>query len=316
MEHEKTGASTDAPVFRPDGIRWGLCCQFIEAPIRFRQATHRYCAKLNDTERASYLSEIALSNAAALNAAIMKCSELGIGAFRITSRILPLATHPESGYRIEYLPDGERVSAEFVQARETARRLDIRLSFHPDQFVVLNSESTSVVASSVREMDHQALVAQMVGAEALTLHAGGIAGGVKEAIERLERGIEQLGPVARSLLALENDDRLFSPGDLLPFCERTGIPFVYDVHHHRCHPDDMEAAEASERAAATWRGREAWMHISSSREGPNRRMHSDYVDPREVPDAWLGSAMTVDVEAKAKERAVLALKDSISERSG
>ena len=32
----------------PSGIRWGLCCQFLDAPIRFRQATHRYVATVDD----------------------------------------------------------------------------------------------------------------------------------------------------------------------------------------------------------------------------------------------------------------------------
>jgi UV DNA damage repair endonuclease len=52
-----------------------------------------------------------------------------------------------------------------------------RLSFHADQFVVLNSESDRVVASSVTDLAHQAAVARMIGAEALTLHGGGLTGG-------------------------------------------------------------------------------------------------------------------------------------------
>jgi len=93
-------------------------------------------------------------------------------------------------------------------------------------------------------------------------------------------------------------------------CERMGVPLVYDVHHHRCHPDGLSVAEATERALATWRGREGYMHISSPRDGwasSNPRPHAAYVDPTDVPDSWLrlGRRVTVDVEAKDKERAVV-----------
>src|SRR5688572_9424663 len=120
-------------------LRWGLCCQFLDLPIRFRTATHRYVATLDRAARRQYLSNIARDNALALNAAIAGCHRLGIGAFRINSQFLPLATHPESGYALADVdPEGETRSL-LGAARDAAARLDIRLSFHPDHFVVLNS---------------------------------------------------------------------------------------------------------------------------------------------------------------------------------
>ena len=88
------------------------------------------------------------------------------------------------------------------------------------------------------------------------------------------------------------------------------MPLVYDVHHHRCNPDALSNDEALEAAAATWGRREPWVHISSPLDGwraPNPRMHADYIAPRDVPASWRARRMTVDVEAKAKERAVLRL---------
>jgi UV DNA damage endonuclease len=318
MPKKKAGASTDAPAFfasarRP---RWGLCCQFLDSPIRFRQATHRYCATLTAPERDAYLSDIVLSNSRALQEAIIRCSELGIGAFRITSQFMPLATHPASGYSFEDLDEWDEIQASLAQARSLSQKHDIRLSFHPDQFVVLNSETDRVVKSSVQEMEHQAAVAGLVGAQALTLHAGGSAGGKEASLERLERGVDALAESARRLLALENDDRSFSPADLLPFCERAGIPFIYDVHHHRCKPDGLSVAEVTARAAATWKTREPWMHISSPKNGwtsSNPRLHADFIDPGDVPHEWRGMAMTIDVEAKEKERAVIAIAEAMQE---
>ena len=294
-------------------IRWGLCCQFLDSPIRFRTATHRYVSTLEPVARRAYLVSIARDNAAALDAAVARCTELGIGAFRINSQILPLATHPESGYRLEDLDDDGSISVAFAEAGARARAADVRLSLHPDQFVVLNSEQERVVVSSVGEMDAQARVAELVGADVLTLHGGGAAGGIAGALDRLERGIDRLPDAARIRLALENDDRSFTPEMLLPLCERLGVPLVYDAHHHRCNPDGLDVDEASLRAAATWRAREPYFHVSSPRAGlggGDLRPHADYVNPADVPELWRTMRLTVDVEAKAKERAVLALRDA------
>lgn len=295
-------------------IRWGLCCQFLDAPIRFRTATHRYVATLAEDDGRVYLAGIARDNARALGEAIMHCAALGIGAFRIGSGILPLSTHPTSGYTLPDLDDDGRITAVFRHAGALAIEHDVRLSFHPDQFVVLNSERADVVESSLAEMRAQAYVAGLVGADVLTLHPGSFAGGPVAALERLERGIDRLSDAAHQRLALENDDRRFSPALLLPFCERLGVPMVYDVHHHRCTPDALDVSAASDRAAATWNDREPHFHVSSPRDGwsaADPRPHADYVARDDLPDAWLDRPITVDIEAKAKERAVLALRESV-----
>ncbi len=306
-------------------IRWGLCCQFLDAPIKFRTATHRYVSGLDAAARRDYLAAIARDNADALARAVERCHEIGVGAFRINSQILPLATHPVSGYALGDLDDGEAgaLEAAFAAVRPLAHARGIRLSLHPDQFVVLNSEREAVRDASRQELEFQCWVAEVVGADTVTLHVGGAAGGKPAALERLARAIDQLSPRARARLALENDDRLFTPEDLLPFCARTELAMVYDAHHHRCNPDALSVEDATLRAAATWAGRDAalapaarepYFHVSSPRDGwdaRNPRPHADYIDPADLPPLWRDLALTVDVEAKAKERAVLDIRDRV-----
>lgn len=290
-------------------LRFGLCCQFLDSPIRFRTATHRYVSTLSRAARRTYLAAIAAENAAALAAAVDRCAELGIGAFRINSRLLPLGTHPVSGYALEAVDRMGETRAAFERARDRARGRDIRLSFHPDQFVVINSEREDVARSSLEELEFQAGLAEMVGADTVVFHGGSTAGGGASALERLERGLDRLSERARQVIALENDDHRFTPADLLPLCRRTGVPLVYDAHHHRCHRDGLSVEEATGLAAATWAGREPYAHISSPREGwaGNPRPHADFIAVADFPVSWLGLRMTVDVEAKQKERAVLRL---------
>ena len=316
----------DAAPARAAGIRWGLCCQFLDAPIRFRTATHRYVSGLDPDARRDYLAAIARDNAAALAAAVERCAELGIGAFRINSQILPLATHPVTGYTLAELDPGDvdAIERAFVAVRPLAVARQVRLSFHPDQFVVLNSERDGVREASVAELEFQCRVAELVGADTVTLHVGGAAGGKPAALDRLRRTLDGLSPRARARLAFENDDRLFTVEDLLPLCREAGLGLVYDSHHHRCNPDALDVEEASLRAAETWAvrdpaagfaAREPYFHVSSPRDGwdaRNPRPHADHVDPADVPPLWRAMAVTVDVEAKEKERAVLAIRAALA----
>ena len=91
-------------------IRFGLCCIFKNQPIGFRRKTAASLKGLPRSRQLELLAEICLANARSLKAALEYCHEQGIGDFRINSQILPLATHPEAGYRLEDLP-GSRQSS-------------------------------------------------------------------------------------------------------------------------------------------------------------------------------------------------------------
>ena len=291
---------------RGEGIRWGLCCLFVNEPIRFGVRTATHLKKFDRDRQLELLAGSVLDNGRALVRAIEYCHRAGIGAFRVNSRIFPLKTHPEVGYRLVDLPGHAEIEAVYRLAGETAARLDIRLSLHPDQFTLLSSPDEGVTARSVAELVYQAGVAERIGADAITLHGGGAYGDRRAALARLEANLERLPETVRSRLVLENDDRIYTPADLLPLCARTGLPFVYDVHHHRCHPDGQSIEAVTEQALATWL-REPLFHLSSPRDGwqgANPRPHHDYIDPGDLPACWAGRQLTVEVEAKAKELAL------------
>jgi UV DNA damage endonuclease len=295
------------PLRRP---RLGLCCTFATAPIKFRTTTARYLSTLAPADRRQFLGQLILHNAHALDQALAFCGGHGIGAFRIGSQFFPVYTHPAVGYRWAELPAAPAIARVLQSARKHAQDSDIRLSFHPDQFVVPGSANPAVVRASLAELEYQAEVAELVGAEQLTLHGGGAQGGKELSLGRLRRALDRLSPRARRLVVLENDDRVFSPRDLLPLCRTAGIRFVYDVHHHRCLPDELSIQEATAQATDTWAGGEPWFHVSSPAQGwqgRDPRPHHDRVWLRDLPATWRTMRGTIDVEAKAKEGAVLAL---------
>lgn len=290
-------------------IRLGLCCIFRSEPITFRRATAKHLLGKPREERLQRLADICRHNALALEQALHYCKDNGIGAFRINSQILPLKTHPDVGYAMKDLPGGEEIVKIFRRCGTWSRRHDIRTTFHPDQFIVLNSPDPQVVARSVADLVYHAEVAQWVHADVINLHAGGVYGDKKSALTRLTDTIGRLPAAVRRRLTLENDDRSYTPLDLLPVCRATGTPLVYDAHHHRCLPDGMRVAEATEAVLTTWR-REPLFHLSTPLNGwkaGDPRPHHDFIDPADFPCEWHGLDITVEVEAKAKEVAVLKL---------
>ncbi len=294
---------------RPGTLRLGLCCQFAREPIKFRATTVTAMLRLPGPARLARLADLCRANAEALLASLEYCASHGIGAFRINSQILPVRTHPAAGYEPDDLPGGADIIARFRECGRFARSHGLRLSFHPDQFVVLNSPSPQTLAHSLAELNYQAEVAEWVGADTINVHGGGAYGDKAAALAALRRNIERLPAPVRSRLTLENDDKVYTPSDLLPVCADTGVPLVYDVHHHRCLPDGRGVAEITGRARSTWQA-EPLFHISSPLAGwggPKPERHHDYIDAADFPPEWLGWPLTVEVEAKAKELAVAKL---------
>jgi UV DNA damage endonuclease len=265
--------------------------------------------RLSREARLERMAELCRSNAEALSASVDYCARHGIGAFRINSQILPVKTHPTAGYAMEELPGGMEITALFRACGTLARANNVRLSFHPDQFVVLNSPNPNTLSNSLAELSYQAEVAEWVGADTINIHGGGAYGNKRSALDALRASIVGLPEAVRSRLTLENDDKVYTPTDLLSVCGDTGVPLVYDVHHHRCLPDGLSVAEATEQARKTWKI-EPLFHISSPLEGwdgPKPERHHDYIDRHDFPIEWLGWPLTVEVEAKAKELAVARL---------
>ena len=293
-------------------LRLGLCCLFREAPIKFRSTTAKSLLRLARGAQLERLDQLCLDNSRSLVAALDEVHRLDIGAFRVLSSLFPLYTHPDVGYCLDDLPHAAEIKALLAEAKRRKEDYHLRLSFHPDQFVLLSSPRPEITAASLQELDYQATLAELLSADVINIHAGGVYGDKVAALDRLQQQIEILPPPIRQRLTLENDDQSYTVADLIPLCRDTGTPLVYDVHHHRCNPDGLSIAQATTACIDSWEqvGREPYFHISSPKYGwgKNPKPHSDFIDTDDFPEPWKDLQATVDVEAKAKEPAVLQLK--------
>lgn len=299
-------------------VRLGLCCSFMEFPIKYRTTTARYLTTLRDKGKnpREYISELIAINISSLEKSIDYCSKEKIGSFRINSGFYPVCTHPDFSYALEDLPNHSFLMDRLQKIKKLAKAHNIRLTFHPDQFVVLNSPKEDVLTHSIAELEYHGALAELVGADVINIHGGGGYGDKKNALDRFIKGFQKLSTRVQRLLTVENDDCTYTPQDLLPICHQLKIPLVYDVHHHRCLPDEFTISEVTHEAMKTW-DREPLVHVSSPLDGwksKNPKPHADYIDAIDVPAIWKGiNVLTIDVEAKAKELAVLKLRKELSE---
>jgi UV DNA damage endonuclease len=116
----------------------------------------------------------------------------------------------------------------------------------------LNSPTRKVTENSLKELEYHTFLAENLGVDVITIHAGGVYGDKKTALKRLVLCLKKLPKAILERLALENDDKNYTPEDLLPICYEIGLPLVYDVHHHRCLKDSLSEEEATQLAIKTW----------------------------------------------------------------
>jgi UV DNA damage endonuclease len=246
-----------------------------------------------------------------------------IRMYRMASDLVPYGTHPDLPQFHGQLAE---CADELAALGARANALGIRLSFHPGQYTVLNSQRPEVVDAALRDLEQLARVLDLMGqpAEAVVvLHVGARGDDAGAAAERFVAGFNRLSESARARLVVENDDRLFGLGDVLRLASRTGLRVVWDAHHHAClNPDGIPDREALRLALVTWpRGVVPKLHYSSPKTAlvgnrmPSRSAHADLVDPfgfdRFLRDVVRGANVDVMLEAKAKDLALLRLRDEL-----
>ena len=318
------GASLRSPnTARPP--RLGLCCVFHDEPaFKFRTTTVAYLSRLvvDDSTGAgarAFYRRLVTDNLETLERVVTWCDENGVGAFRIGSDLWPRATHPLVVPWVEALFDDDDIRARFTAIRESASLRDIRLSEHPDQFLVGNSVRADVVNSTIVELEWRGRLGAALGVDVICLHVGSGAPDRESALWRWEATLARLSPAVLWRLALENDDRTFTPEQILPACLAWSLPMVYDAHHHRVNRDALTEEDATLLSIASWGDREPYFHLSSPRagwKGSDARPHHDLIDVADWPPIWTemwtaNVPFTVDIEAKAKECAIFALRTAI-----
>jgi UV DNA damage endonuclease len=249
------------------------------------------------------LVPIYLANIATLRAALTYCTTvLRTRLYRMPCGLLPWLD--SDGATGDAAREAFAVAAPHLRAA-MAEFPDMRVTCHPDQFCVLSSDRSDVVAASVRMLEAESLVMDTLGLPRSPWAGINIHGGKGDRLAQLRRAVDALSEAVRSRLTLENDERAYSVPDL---CS-VGVPVVFDAHHEtvrsRCAINAPHLQEHAALALRTWPCPSlALAHLSNGATGIHDRRHSDligYAFPALRDYGW------IDVEAKGKEWAVAAL---------
>ena len=255
--------------------------------------------------------------------------EPGLRMVRLTSDMLSFYTHNEYKDFWHRQDIQDSLQRWMAPIGETARANNVRLSFHPDQFVVLASDRPEVVEQSIKEFEYHCDMVRWMGYGRtfqdfkVNVHISG-----RQGPEGIRKVYSRLSTEARNCLTIENEEITHGLDDCLTISDL--VPIVLDIHHHwvktgeYISPTDPRV----ERVISSWRGVRPTMHYSVSREdvlvGHDRyiapdhgtlieagyskqklRAHSDYMWSDAVND-WAKTHWDwadIMVEAKAKNLA-------------
>lgn len=267
-----------------------------------------------DSKGVKYASELSLQNVRDLLTVINWNHQHGIDFYRMSSDMFPWM----SEYKFDDLPDISRIRNILNGIGTIVSNNNHRLTFHPGPFNVLASPNKDVITKTVAELDRHAFIMDMIGLpktpfSKINIHVGGAYGNKPDALKRWVDNFSLLHDDTKARLTIENDDKpnMFTVADLMYIHEHTGIPIVFDYHHHNCHNDGMSTEEALKLAVSTWpKDIIPAVHVSEPRDDKNFRAHHDYV--RNQVQTY-GLDLDLMFESKAKELSVLEYRKNFNQ---
>jgi len=283
--------------------------------------TYTQFQKIDDREAAlRKLERLALLNLQNTLRLLRHTVASDIHFYRLTSRLIPLANHEEL-LDWDYM---KPLKEPLGEIGAFARTHKVRIDFHPDHFVLLNSTQKHVLKNSIKTLKLHYLLLKGMGIDTTHRCVMHVGGNYKETEESLERFIDNWMLVPKSIqnmIMLENDDTSFTLEDTLYLCEKVGIPLVFDYHHHLAHHHHSNWEDNWDRVIQTWKGSPLpiKMHISSPKNEKHFRHHADYIDINMFFDFLKrinGSISQIDcmMEAKKKDEALFKLMEEVKLR--
>lgn len=255
------------------------------------------------------LIEIVSSNLGCLSNILRFNVEHGLLFFRISSDIVPFASHPVCTFDWKTF-----FKKDFAAIGKFIKKHGFRISMHPDQFVLLSSPKQDITERSVSELAYHCQVLDLMGLDStakVQIHVGGVYGNKQEAMKRFVESYNSLDKQIKKRLVIENDDNLYSLRDCLQIHEQVGIPVLFDYYHHQLLNNGETARVAMEQAFATWKTNRdgvPMVDYSSAKPGGLRGAHADEIDLADFKrflSVSRGLEFDLMLEIKDKEKSAL-----------
>ncbi|MFC4321863.1 UV DNA damage repair endonuclease UvsE [Litchfieldia salsa] len=244
-----------------------------------------------------------------------------IELYRMSSSIVPLATHPEILWDFR-----SPFKKELNEIGELVKKHNLRVSLHPNQFTLFTSDKEHITANAVLDMQYHYDLFEGMGIAdrtVINIHVGGAYGDKGLAVSRFYENIKRLPSHVKERMTLENDDKTYTAEETLEVCQNERIPMVFDYHHHVANLSERNLSELLVDIHHTWDHLEILpkVHLSSPKTEKEFRSHADFVDPdfiRPFLDVSreIGQDFDVMIEAKQKDKALHQLVADLSKIRG
>ena len=191
--------------------------------------------------------------------------------FRISSDIIPFASHPICKFDwMKYF------KYDFIKIGQIIKKNNIRISMHPDQFVLLNAHDPKIVHNSINELEYHADVLDLMKLDysaKIQIHIGGVYKNKEQSIRNFITNYENLLlDKVKKRLVIENDDYRFSLQDCIFINEHTKTPILLDIFHHECLNNNLTLIDAMHKIIQTWyKPMDGIPMIDYSNQEPNQR---------------------------------------------
>lgn len=283
-----------------------------------KTTTYKNLSKLEPKLWHMKLKDIAIKNIESTERIIRYNSAYGIKLYRMTSKIIPLATHKE----VAFWDWESDLKPYFEKLGRTIRECKARVSTHPDHFVLLNSPRKEVLEASIKDLEYHMKMYNLMGlseSSKMVLHIGGMYGDKESALERFYRGFDVLSDEIKNRIILENDDKIYTAKEVLNVAKTLEVPMVLDVHHNKCNPSEAALESIISSIYDTWKKEEdaPKIHFSSPKCEKDFRAHHDYIESEDFIE-FINMSKKVDgrdidvmIEAKKKDLSVFKLIDDI-----
>lgn len=271
-------------------------------------STITYTNYINKNYNTSKLLEITKNNLDSLYEIIKYNVKNNFHFYRLTSKLVPLATHDKVDF--DYITP---FLDEYKKIGKLINDNNIRVDTHPDQYTVLNSMDSKIVKNTVEILEYHYKIMDALGIKdkIIILHVGSSACGKKASITRFINNFNKLPDHIKKCIAVENDDKVYNIKDVLELCHKINVPMVLDYHHFICNNEKEDIKDYLKEIIDTWCEKLPKMHFSSSKSKLKKefRSHSNYINKEsfiEFINIIKKQDKDIDImlEAKAKDDAI------------
>lgn len=239
--------------------------------------TITYTNYLNNNYSVDKLIDITSNNLEALEKIITYNIKNNIHFYRLTSKLVPLATHDKIKY--DYITS---LKDKYKKIGELINKYNLRIDTHPDQYAVLNSMNNKIVKNTVEilKYHYNILDALKIKNKIIILHVGSGTCGKKASITRFINNFKKLPSYIQKCIAVENDDKIYNIIDVLYLCNTLNIPMVLDYHHYVCNNNGEKLEDYIKEIMDTWSNINPKFHFSSPKSNLKKefRSHHDYIN--------------------------------------